>query len=286
MVERSIRYFALAMGLLFDALLFEGLVDGTIDGFDGFILVAIALNLYAVFSSYIKADLKVFWIKTSLAYTCSILAVVTSFIHVASWIFVQAIMGTNLLKTLVVALHLLGGLVSFYAGRRAKSEWLEYHGLLRKNHVKRELLNDRVRGVLLVLTMLSGPIAYLDFREFWWGVGFYGFLLPFGRLELYNGFRLFYSFEDILILTAAIRLFTTFVLIVVLKYFKDDKLDSRRALFITILFLIVQIIIPWLLLSWRYRIYYGYLIPLPTQAILALILVLMWRRNKLENFGK
>ncbi len=124
MAERSTIYFGLALVILLVALWIEELAGVMIEGF---ILAAIALNLYAVFSTITKASLEVAGIKTSTAYVCSILMLFTFFIPVASWLFVRAITGTDLLKNLVVDLHVLGGLVAFYAGRRARSEWSEHN---------------------------------------------------------------------------------------------------------------------------------------------------------------
>jgi len=122
MVEKSTKFYALAMGILLIDLWAAGLLGAMVEGF---ILVAIALILYAVYSSITKASLE--FMSTSLAYVCSILILFTFFLPVASWVLTDAWIGTTLLQDIVVGLHILGGLISFYAGWCARSEWSEYH---------------------------------------------------------------------------------------------------------------------------------------------------------------
>ena len=127
MVEKSIRFYALAIGIFLISLFIEGFAEMRIEGF---ILVAIALNLFAVYSSITKASFELWWIHTSLAYVCSILSVVTFFLPVASWALIQAVIWIEprllILWTLVVYLHVLGGLIAVYSGRCARDEWSEY----------------------------------------------------------------------------------------------------------------------------------------------------------------
>ena len=146
----------------------------------------------------------------------------------------------------------------------------------------RDLLTERTREVIIVLAMLCGPIAYLNVQDIWWGHSFYGLLLPFGRLEFYNGFRLFYSGEQTLILCSEIRLWTTLLLIIILNHHRKNMLNSKNALLAVVCLMIIQIFVPLSLISWRYGSLYGYFIPLPTQAILALVIVLFKRRSGVE----
>ena len=123
MAERSNKIFALALTILLIDLWAEGFTNM---GVKGFILVAIALNLYGAYSSISKAPFEIWWIHTSLAYVCSILAVVTFFLPVASLSLSPVAIRVSPLMAVVAELHVLGGLISFYAGRCARNELSEY----------------------------------------------------------------------------------------------------------------------------------------------------------------
>ena len=121
MADRSNKIFAIAMAILLIDLWAEDLSGASVEGF---ILVAIALNLYGVYSSITKASLK--FMSTSLAYVCGIMVLFTFFLPVVAWSLGQAVIGVNPQFTTVVQLHVLGGLISFYAGWSARNEWSEY----------------------------------------------------------------------------------------------------------------------------------------------------------------
>lgn len=123
---KSIIFYVTSLGVLLASLYFESLEEMLVEGF---ILVAIALVLCAVYSSIIKTSLELWGVRTSLAYVCSILTVTTVFIPVVGFGVTCALSPTWItpLKSLVLSLHILGGLISLYAGWNARNEWSEYH---------------------------------------------------------------------------------------------------------------------------------------------------------------
>jgi hypothetical protein len=124
--EKSIIFYVTSLGVLLASLYFESLEEMLVDGF---ILVAITLVFCAVYSSIAKTSLEIWGIRTSLAYVCSILSVTTVFIPIVGFGLTQAISPTWItpLKSLVLSLHILGGMISLYAGWNARSEWSDYH---------------------------------------------------------------------------------------------------------------------------------------------------------------
>ena len=140
-----------------------------------------------------------------------------------------------------------------------------------------------MRSAIIFLVMLCGPIAFLNVEQYYWFSNYYGFLLPLGNIHFHEGFLLFFPGERILIICAEIRVLTTLFLIGILNFHRSKKIESEIALFIIIYLAIVQTLVPFWLLSWEFHFYVGYFIPLPTQAIIALILVLLKRRKDVTD---
>ena len=127
MIERSIKFYVIALGLLLASLYFESLEE-EID-IEGFILIAVTLVIWAAYSSKIKAPHKKGWPYTSLAFVCSILSVTTFFLPVVGWELASAFSSSWITprKIMVMWLFVIGGLISLFAGWIARKEWFEYH---------------------------------------------------------------------------------------------------------------------------------------------------------------
>lgn len=126
-IKRSIKIYVIALGLLLASLYLESLDEEM--SVEGFILVAVALVVWAAYSSIIKAPHDRGWPHTSLAFVCSILSVTSFFLPVVGWGLAQGWSSSWItpLKILVMWLFVIGGLISLYTGWIARSEWSEYH---------------------------------------------------------------------------------------------------------------------------------------------------------------